>query len=119
MLVQFFIIGLGNESHVIIEKMDFLLITHADIGMSAQKIVQRCGAGFLRAGQNEIEPLNFATIRSKHRCNVLENVAWPSILFREAFGVRGVFALLFVAHGSIKATRVRVALPKHFVQKLC
>ena len=95
MLVQFFIIGLGNEPYVIIEKMDFLLITHANIGMSAQKIVQRCCAGFLRASQNEIEPLNFTTLRSKHRCNVLEIVAWPSILFREAFGLRSVLAPLF------------------------
>ena len=67
MLVQFFIVGLGNEPHVIIEKMDFLLITHADVGMSAQKIVQRCCAGFLRASQNEIEPPNFATLGPKHR----------------------------------------------------
>jgi hypothetical protein len=67
MLVQFLIIGLRNEHRVVIEKMDFLLIAHADIGMSAQKIVQRCCAGFLRAGQNEIEPLDFATPSPKHR----------------------------------------------------
>src|SRR4029453_5837173 len=95
MLMQFFIIGLGNEAHVIVEEMDFLLITHADVGMSAQKIVQRCCAGFLRASQNEIEPLNFATLRSEHRCNVLEILAWPSILFREAFEVRSVLPSLF------------------------
>jgi hypothetical protein len=29
--------------------MYFLLVAHADVGMSAQKIVQRCRTGFLRA----------------------------------------------------------------------
>jgi len=33
--------------------------------MSAQKVVQRRRAGFLRAGQNEVEPLNFATFGPK------------------------------------------------------
>jgi hypothetical protein len=50
MLVQFLIIGLGNEHRVVIEKMYLLLIAHADIGMSAQKVMQRRRAGFLRAG---------------------------------------------------------------------
>src|SRR5947207_567956 len=50
MLVQFFIIGLANEHRVVIEKMDFLLVAHADVGMSAQKVVQRRRAGFLRTG---------------------------------------------------------------------
>ncbi len=70
MLVQFRIIGLGNEHRVVIEKMDFLLIAHADVRMSAQKIMQRRRAGFLRAGKNEVEPLNFATLGPKHRGNV-------------------------------------------------
>ncbi len=34
--------------------------------------MQRRRPGFLRAGQNEIEPLYFATPRSKHRRNVTE-----------------------------------------------
>ena len=59
--MQFVIIWLGDEHRVVIEKMDFLLIAHADIGMSAQKVMQRRRAGFLRPGQNEVEPLNFAT----------------------------------------------------------
>jgi hypothetical protein len=46
--------------------MDFLLIAHADVGMSAQKVVQRCRARLLRAGENEVEPLNFATLGAKH-----------------------------------------------------
>ena len=66
MLVQFLITGLGNEHRVVVEKMDFLLVAHADVGMSAQKVVQRRRAGFLRTGQNEIEPLNFAALASKH-----------------------------------------------------
>ena len=68
MFVQFLIIGLGNEHRVIIEKMDFLLIAHADVGMSAQKVMQRRRAGLLRAGQNEVESVNlFATPGSKHQ----------------------------------------------------
>ena len=84
MLVQFFIIGSGNEPYVIIEKMDFLLITHANIGMSAQKIVQRCCAGFLCAGQNEIEPLDFATLDPKHQSKCKRNFCVRAIVFREA-----------------------------------
>ena len=70
MLVQFVVIRLGNEHGVIIEKMNFLLVAHADVGMSAQKIMQRRRAGFLRAGQNKVEPLNFSTPAPKHQRNV-------------------------------------------------
>jgi hypothetical protein len=70
MLVQFLIIGLGNEHCVVIEKMDFLLVAHAYVGMSAQKVMQRRRAGFLRASQNKVEPLNFATLGPKHQRNV-------------------------------------------------
>ena len=66
MLVQFLIIGFGNKHRVVIEKMDFLLIAHADVRMSAQKIMQRRRAGLLRPGQNKIEPLNFSTLGPKH-----------------------------------------------------
>jgi hypothetical protein len=48
--MQFRIIRLGNEHCVVIEKMDFLLIAHANVRMSAQKVMQRSGAGFLRSG---------------------------------------------------------------------
>jgi hypothetical protein len=84
MLVQFFIIGLANEHRVVIEKMDFLLIAHADIGMSAEKVVQRCCAGFLRAGQNEIQSPNFATLGPKHQSKCKRNLRAPAIVFREA-----------------------------------
>jgi hypothetical protein len=70
MLVQFLIIGLGNEHCVVIEKMDFLLIAHAYVRMSAQKVMQRRGSGFLRAGKYEVEPLNFVTLSPKHQQNV-------------------------------------------------
>ncbi len=70
MLVQFRIIRLGNKHRVVIEKMDLLLIAHADVRMSAQKVMQRGRAGLLRAGQNEVEPLNFATLGPKHQRNV-------------------------------------------------
>ena len=70
MLVQFRIIGFGNEHRVVIEKMDFLLVAHADVRMSAQKVMQRRRARLLRAGQNKVEPLNFATLGPKHQQNV-------------------------------------------------
>jgi hypothetical protein len=68
--VQFRIIGLGNEHRVVIKKMDFLLIAQTDVRMSAQKVVQRRRAGLLRARQNKVEPVNFATPGPKHRGNV-------------------------------------------------
>jgi hypothetical protein len=64
--MQFLIIGFRNEHRVVIEKMDFLLVAHADVGMSAQKVVQRCRARLLRAGENEVEPFNLATLGAKH-----------------------------------------------------
>src|SRR5262249_60411681 len=70
MLLQLLIIGLGNEQRVAVEKMNFLLVTHVNVRMSVQKIVQRGGPGFLRAGQDEIKALNFATLSSEHRQNV-------------------------------------------------
>jgi len=70
MFVQLLIIGLGNEQRVAVEKMNFLLVTHVNVRMSVQKIVQRGGPGFLRAGQDEIKALNFATLSSEHRQNV-------------------------------------------------
>ncbi len=50
--------------------MNFLLIAHADVGMSTQRVMQRRRAGLLRAGQNKVEPLNFATLGPKHQRNV-------------------------------------------------
>jgi hypothetical protein len=68
MLVQLLVIGLGDEHRVIIEKMDFLLIAHANVGMSAQKVMEGCRSGFLRPGQDEVEPVNpFAALAPKHQ----------------------------------------------------
>jgi hypothetical protein len=50
--------------------MNFLLIAHAYVRMSAQKVMQRRRAGFLRAGKYEVEPLNSATLGPKHQQNV-------------------------------------------------
>src|SRR5947207_13572765 len=72
MLVQFCLIGLCNELRVVIEKMYFLLIAHADVRMPAQKVVQLRRAGLFRAGQNKVEPLNFATLDPKHRWDVIQ-----------------------------------------------
>ena len=66
MFMELLVINVGNEHRVVVEKMDFLLVARADVGMSAQRVVQRRRAGFLRTGQNEIEPLNFAALASKH-----------------------------------------------------
>src|SRR5215469_7139459 len=70
MFVQFLVIDCRNEVRVVIEKMDFLLVTHRDVRMTAQKIMQRRCPGFLRASENEIEPLNFAMPGSNHLGNV-------------------------------------------------
>ena len=80
--MQLLIVGFGNEHRVIVEKMDFLLVTHADVGMPAQKIMQRGRAGFLRTGQNEIEPLDFATLGSeqRHRVVILLTVVLVSMI---------------------------------------
>jgi hypothetical protein len=75
MLVQFFVINVGNEHPVIIEKMYFLLVAHRDVGVLAQEVVQCRGPGFLRASENEIEPLDFATSTSEHGRNVTEILA--------------------------------------------
>src|SRR5262245_44086377 len=85
MLVQFLIIGLGDEYLVVIEKMYFLLIAHADVGMSAQKVMQRCGAGFLRTGQDEVEAANlFAAPGPKHYSKCKRNFHVQAMVFREA-----------------------------------
>ena len=83
MLVQFLVIWRGNEHRVVIEKMDFLLIAHAYIGVSPQKVMQRRRARFLRAGQNEIESLNFVTLRSKHHDECKQNFRPGAIVFRK------------------------------------
>src|SRR5215831_14127961 len=70
MLVQLSVIGVGNEQAVVIKEVDLLLVAHADIWMFVQEIMQRRGAGFLRTGENESEPLNFVTLGPKHRGNV-------------------------------------------------
>ena len=70
MLVQLSVIGVGNEQVIVIKEVDLLLVAHANIWMFVQEIMQRRGAGFLRTGENEIEPLDFATLGPKHRGNV-------------------------------------------------
>ena len=66
MFVQLPVIRSRNEQAVVIKKVDLLLVAHADIRMFAQKIMQRRSAGFLRTSDNEIEPLNLATVGAKH-----------------------------------------------------
>ena len=94
MFVQLPVIGLGNEKRVVIEEVDFLLVAHAYVGMSAQKIMQRRRPGFLRTGQNEIEPLNFPTLGPKHRKECNRSFPVPPIPFREALECERVLASL-------------------------
>jgi hypothetical protein len=42
--------------------------------------MQRCRAGFLRAGENEIEPVDFAASPSKHDRNVTE-ILWEWLFY--------------------------------------
>src|SRR5207249_8413942 len=74
-------------------------------------------AGFLGTGQNEIEPLDFATPGSKHRRNVTEIFCssysisrsfWSAAAPSHRFWGRRAYAR--------KAVRRRPALPKHFVR---
>ncbi len=66
MFVQLLIVHVRNEHGVVIKEMHFLLVAHGDVRVLAQKIMQRGRAGFLRTGQNEIEPFDFAPSGSKH-----------------------------------------------------
>ena len=49
--------------------MEFLPVRQHDLGMLLQEITQRSRAGLLRAGDNEIEPLDFMTFQAEHRVN--------------------------------------------------
>src|SRR5919106_3988862 len=62
-----FIINLRDKHRVVIEEMYLLLVAHGDVRMLRQKIMKRCCAGFLCAGQNEIEPLDLSSLQLKHR----------------------------------------------------
>src|SRR5581483_723924 len=46
--------------------MYFLLVAHGDLRVSTQNIMQGRGAGFLSAGQNEIQAVNFFWLASPH-----------------------------------------------------
>src|SRR5690349_17560434 len=80
MFVQLTVIGFRNEQAIVIKKMDLLFVAHADIRMFAQKIMQCRSAGFLRTSDNEIEPLNFATVGAKHLGNVYRKIYTGSCL---------------------------------------
>jgi len=69
MLVQLFVVHLGNEHRVVIKKMDFLLVAHGNVRVPAQEIMQRRRPGFLRPGQNEIQTLNLFGLGTPHNLN--------------------------------------------------
>src|SRR6266516_2028757 len=74
-------------------------------------------AGFLGTGQNEIEPLGFATPGSKHRRNVTESFC-SSYSISRSFWSAAAPSHRFWGHRAYarKAVRRRPALPKHFVR---
>src|ERR1041384_8144153 len=117
MLVQFLVIGLSNEHRVVVEKVNFLLITHADIGVSAQKVMQRGCARFLGTGQNEIELLKFAAPGPKHRSKCKRSFRVRAIVFREALECVGPGSAFRSNRSLSKATRRRMALPKRLRAK--
>lgn len=55
-----------RKNLLVIEEMKFLTIGQYNLRMPAQKIMERARARFLRAGNNEIKPLDFVTFRSEH-----------------------------------------------------
>src|SRR5206468_10258987 len=79
--------------------------------------MQRCGPGFLRASQNEIEPLDFVTPGSKHRRNVIA-IFCSSYSMSRSFWSATAPSRRFWGHRPYarKAVRRRRALPKHFVR---
>src|SRR6266566_9207152 len=79
--------------------------------------MQRCRPGFLRAGQNEIEPFDVATPASEHRRNVTE-IFCSSYSISRSFWSATAPSRRFWGHRAYarKAVRRRPALPKHFVR---
>src|SRR5438128_2852639 len=79
--------------------------------------MQRRRPGFLRAGQNEIEPLDVATPASEHRRNVTE-IFCSSYSISRSFWSAAAPSHRFWGHRAYarKAVRRRHALPKHFVR---
>src|SRR5881396_1311590 len=74
-------------------------------------------AGFLGTGQNEIEPLDFATPGAKHRRNVTE-IFCNSYSISRSFWSAAASSHRFWGHRAYarKAVRRRPALPKHFAR---
>lgn len=67
--MQHFVIDLSRKNLLIIEEMRFLPVGQHDLRMLLQEIMQGCRAGLLRAGHNEIEPLDLSLFNSKHEIN--------------------------------------------------
>src|SRR6266851_406240 len=69
MSVQEFVVDRARENFLVVKEMEFLPVRQRDLGMLLQEITQRSRAGLLRAGDNEIEPLDFMTFQAEHRVN--------------------------------------------------
>ena len=69
MSVQQFVIDRTRKNFLVVKEMEFLPVRERDLRMLLQKIMQRCRSRFLRAGDNEIEPLDFMTFQAEHRAN--------------------------------------------------
>src|ERR687891_406906 len=94
-----FIIDLRDKHRVVIEEMYFLLVAHGDVRMLRQKIMKRRCAGFLCAGQNEIEPLDLSSLQLKHRtCSHRPVAAFSTAHSAVATGSSHVRALCAMEH---------------------
>ena len=69
MSVQQFVVDRARENFLVVKEMEFLPVRQRDLGMLLQEMTQRSRARLLRAGDNEIEPLDFMTFQAEHRVN--------------------------------------------------
>src|SRR6266487_5484501 len=75
MSVQQLVIDWARENFFVVKEMQLLSVRQRDLAMFFQKIVQRGRARFLRAGDNEIEPLHLSTFsEDRHRAGLVARV---------------------------------------------
>jgi hypothetical protein len=117
MAMQRFVIDRPGENFLVVEEMQLLPVGQRDLRMLFQKIMQRSRAGLLRAGDDEIEPLNLSTFNAKHvfnrdtalsRCPRLSS----SNQLRQVFvtGKRAPQSLLIMVHALARVTSTALAV---------
>ena len=62
MFVQFFVADLFSKKLFVVEEVQLFLIRHRDLRMFLQLIMQRSCSALLRAGNDEIELIDFAVL---------------------------------------------------------